>query len=171
MFQEVSFESLELNPFAMCKDDTFLVTVALPDGSWNTMTAAWGALGWLWNRPVFFVFIRPSRHTHFFIEQAEGFTCSFFPPHMAKALVYCGTHSGRDIDKTKETGLEPLMLSGKSEGRITFSQANMVFSCTKASRTVLDRTMFIDSGIEANYNGADYHTQYIGFVDSILING
>ena len=25
----------------------------------NTMTASWGGIGWLWNRPVAFVFIRP----------------------------------------------------------------------------------------------------------------
>ena len=27
----------------------------------NTMTASWGGLGWLWNKPVAFIFVRPER--------------------------------------------------------------------------------------------------------------
>lgn len=170
MFQEISVESLEINPFTMCKDDTFLVTAVLPDGTWNTMTAAWGTLGWLWNRPVFCAFIRPSRHTHGFVERAKGFTCSFFPPEMADVLRFCGTHSGRDTDKAADTGLEPVVINTHGDDRMTFSQANMVFSCTKVSKTQLDSSMFLDPGIESHYKGTDYHTLYIGFIDSVLIN-
>ena len=30
----------------------------------NTMTIAWGSIGYCWNRPVFTVYVRPCRHTH-----------------------------------------------------------------------------------------------------------
>ena len=30
---------------------------------YNMMTASWGGIGWLWNKPVAFVFIRPERYT------------------------------------------------------------------------------------------------------------
>ena len=40
-----------------------LVTAGTAD-EWNTMTASWGGVGWLWNRPVAFVFVRPERSTH-----------------------------------------------------------------------------------------------------------
>ena len=44
---------------------------------YNTMTASWGGIGWLWNKPVAFVFIRPERFTHQFIEENERMTLSF----------------------------------------------------------------------------------------------
>ena len=44
-----------------------LVTAGSLD-SFNTMTASWGGIGWLWNKPVAFVFIRPERYTHQFVK-------------------------------------------------------------------------------------------------------
>ena len=43
----------------------------------NTMTASWGGIGWLWNKPVVFVFIRSERYTYEFMEENEYFTLSF----------------------------------------------------------------------------------------------
>lgn len=34
----------------------------------NVMTASWGCVGWLWNKPVAVIFVRPERFTHDFIE-------------------------------------------------------------------------------------------------------
>ena len=52
----------------------------------NTMTASWGGIGWLWNKPVAFVFVRPERYTHEFIEANERFTLSFYGENFRKAL-------------------------------------------------------------------------------------
>lgn len=76
----------------------------------NMMTASWGGLGFLWNRPVAFVFIRPQRYTFDFVERNEGFTLSFFGEEYRKVLQLCGTKSGREIDKVAETKLTPLQL-------------------------------------------------------------
>ena len=64
--------------------------------SFNTMTAAWGAMGYLWNRPVAFIFIRPERYTYEFIERNDGFTLSFLGEEHREAYKICGSHSGRD---------------------------------------------------------------------------
>ena len=37
----------------------------------NTMTASWGGVGYLWNKPVVFVFVRPERYTFEFIERCD----------------------------------------------------------------------------------------------------
>ena len=37
----------------------------------NTMTASWGGIGWLWNKPVVFVFIRSERYTYEFMERTN----------------------------------------------------------------------------------------------------
>ena len=59
----------------------------------NTMTASWGGIGWLWNKPVAFIFIRPERYTHQFVEKSEYVTLSFLPEEYRKALQICGTVS------------------------------------------------------------------------------
>ena len=41
------------------------------------MTARWGGIGWLWNKPVAFVFIRPERYTYEFVEKNDYLTLSF----------------------------------------------------------------------------------------------
>ncbi len=43
----------------------------------HTMTASWGGVGYLWNKPVVFVFVRPERYTFEFIERCDCFTLSF----------------------------------------------------------------------------------------------
>ena len=73
----------------------------------NTMTASWGGLGWLWNKPVAFIFVRPERYTYEFIESGGRITLSFLPEAFKPVLNLCGSKSGREIDKIKETGLLP----------------------------------------------------------------
>lgn len=172
MFEQIDISSLELNPFTTLQKDTFLITAASGDGAWNTMTAGWGFLGVMWAKPAFGIVVRDSRYTYSFLEQANGFTCSFFPPAYKKALQFCGTHSGRDTDKAAETGLVPVILDGVGDQElITFDQANLVFCCSKASRTDIVPSDFIDSGIAKHYPKKDYHRLYIGYIDQILVKG
>ena len=169
MFQSIDYPTLELNPFTTLGTDAFLITAGTLEG-WNTMTAAWGSLGYMWNRPIFSIVVRDSRHTYGFMEKAEGFTCSFFSPEWKEALTFCGTHSGRDIDKAAATGLVPAAAAGPGGvKRVTFEQANMVFSCTKASRVPFNPGQFVLPGIDSHYPHKDYHCMYIGFIDEILI--
>ena len=45
-----------------------LVTSGASD-NYNMMTVNWGGIGFLWNKPVLFIFIRPERYTFEFIEK------------------------------------------------------------------------------------------------------
>jgi flavin reductase (DIM6/NTAB) family NADH-FMN oxidoreductase RutF len=169
MFQSIDYSTLELNPFTSLGTDAFLITAGKPE-AWNTMTAAWGSFGYMWNRPIFTIVVRDSRYTYGFMEKADGFTCSFFPPEWKDALTFCGTHSGRDTDKAAATGLSPVVINGPDGlERVTFEQANMVFSCTKASRVPFNPGQFVISSIDTHYPHKDYHCMYIGFIDEILI--
>jgi len=72
----------------------------------NTMTIAWGSLGYMWNRPVFTAMVRYSRYTYELIKDASEFTVSFpLKGQLDRTLSVCGTKSGRDIDKFKECSL------------------------------------------------------------------
>ena len=76
----------------------------------NMMTASWGCIGWLWNKPVAVAFIRPERFTHEFIEKEDRLTLCFLgeSEEMRKAYALCGAKSGRDCDKVAATGLHPV---------------------------------------------------------------
>jgi|SRR5690554_4192190 len=169
MFEQIEISALELNPFTAMKDETFLITAGTGD-RWNTMTAGWGFLGVMWSRPAFGIVVRDSRYTYEFLEHAEGFTCSFFPPGFEKVLQFCGSRSGRTTDKAAETGLEPVVVSHSTGGElVTFEQANMVFCCTTASKTDIGPEDFLLQEIEKHYPKKDYHRLYLGFIEQILV--
>lgn len=72
----------------------------------NTMTIGWGHIGIEWGRPIFVAYVRESRYTKQMLEANGEFTVNVpvgaFDP---KILGFCGTKSGRDVDKIKELGL------------------------------------------------------------------
>ena len=151
-------ESIEENIFDFIGKDWFLVTAGT-EKSFNTMTAGWGGLGVLWNKKVCFIYIRPTRYTFEFLEKNETFTLSFFGSEHRKTLNYCGSHSGRDVDKAKETGLTPGITEN---GSVYFSEARLVIECKKIYTQDLDPGAFLDPGIEKNYPQKDYHRLYVG---------
>ncbi|HBE42259.1 MAG TPA: flavin reductase, partial [Bacteroidales bacterium] len=68
---------IEGNLIDLIASDWMLVTAG-DRQKFNTMTANWGGVGHLWNRPVVFVFVRPERYTFRFMEDTKGFTLSFY---------------------------------------------------------------------------------------------
>ena len=78
-FRELAPDQIPDNPFHLIGSDWMLITAGPPE-AWNTMTASWGGLGILWNKPVSFCFVRPSRHTRGFMDRSGLYTLSFFGP-------------------------------------------------------------------------------------------
>lgn len=84
-----------------------LLTAAL-DGKVNTMTIGWGTLGIEWGKPVFIAYVRESRYTKQLLDGNGEFTVNIpYGPCDQKILGFCGTKSGRDVDKFKAMGLTP----------------------------------------------------------------
>ncbi len=163
--QKIGFEQLELNPFTVIGNDNFLLTAG--NGTdWNTMTAGWGGLGYLWNDPVAFVFVRKERYTLQFMERFDIFSLSFFPPEKKSVLDFCGTTSGRDTDKAKGAGITPVNI----DGCIAFDEANLVITCQKIAETVLDPSTLIDADIKSLYPQEDWHRMFIGRILGVYIN-
>jgi flavin reductase (DIM6/NTAB) family NADH-FMN oxidoreductase RutF len=134
-------------------------------GRFNTMTVAWGSLGVMWNQPFAQAVVRPSRHTHRFMDTYDTFTLCAFPPEYQDALMLCGTKSGRDTDKVKETGLTPI--DSSQVAAPGFDEAELILECRKLYRDEFKPQLFLDSRIEPNYNGSDYHTVYFGEIVGI----
>jgi flavin reductase (DIM6/NTAB) family NADH-FMN oxidoreductase RutF len=156
------------NVFELIADRWMLVTAGTP-ADFNTMTASWGCLGELWSRDVCIAFVRPQRYTWEFMEKSPGFTLSFFGPEQRGALEFCGTHSGRDVDKMAETGLEPLELETPAGPLVAFTQAELIIAARKIYKQDITQDCFVDSSIAAEiYPGRDFHRIYVGEIQKVL---
>lgn len=135
-------------------------------GCFNTMTASWGGIGWLWNKPVAFVFIRPERYTHEFVEANERLTLSFYDEAYRKVLQFCGTKSGRDTDKVSATGLTPEVLGS---GAVTFAQARLTLDCRKLFVAPMTEANFMDKSILEKWYGSNngLHDVYVVEIEAV----
>ena len=163
MFREIDIRDIKKSPVEMISDEWALLSAGTPD-DFNTMTVSWGALGELWGRDCAFAFVRPQRYTYEFMEKNEYYTLSFFDGGFKKEMGFCGSHSGRDCDKMKETGLVPVS-AGES---VSFSQAKTVLVCKKIAIQDVDPKGFLDKSINSEYPSEDYHRVYIGEIIKVL---
>lgn len=165
--EKIRPEELTDNVFKLIGSDWMLITAGPPEEH-NMMTASWGGFGVIWNKNVCFCVIRPTRHTYRFAEKAENFTLSFFDESYKKTLQFCGTESGRDINKSQETGLTPT--AGTLPGTTYFAEARLVIECRKLYHQDIDPANFLDPDIDKNYPEKDYHRMYIGEIVECRMN-
>lgn len=164
-FKEISCNEISENTFKLIGKDWMLVTAG-DKNSYNTMTASWGGLGFLWNKNVTFTFIRPQRYTLDFMNNNDYYTLSFFDEDMRDALKFCGTKSGRDYDKAKETGLLPVFDSDAPY----FEQAKLVLVCKKLFVQDFTSDSFIDKDIDKSvYALGDYHKMFISEIEKVFV--
>lgn len=146
-----------------------LITAGDKNG-FNTMTASWGGIGWLWNTPVAFIFIRPERYTHQFVEKSEYVTLSFLPEEYRKALQICGTVSGRDTNKVADANLTPEFIRN---GMVGFAQSRLTLVCKKLFKTSMMEDCFIDKDVLKRwYNdqpGGSLHDVYVVEINEAYI--
>lgn len=164
-FKEIKTTEIKNNTFELLGKDWTLITAGGKD-AFNTMTASWGGLGVMWNKDVATIVVRPQRHTKQFIDSNDYFTLSFFGEEHRKDLVYCGRHSGKDVDKISNISLTPCF----SDNTTYFEEAKLVLICKKLYASEMKPEGFIDKTLdEKNYPDKDYHTMYIGEVTKVLV--
>jgi flavin reductase (DIM6/NTAB) family NADH-FMN oxidoreductase RutF len=101
------------------------------------------------------------------MEKSDFFTVSFFGEEHRAALEYCGSHSGRDVDKTKATGLTPVR---SDSGAVYFAEARIVLECRKIYFQDIDPANFVDPTIADNYPARDYHRMYVGQIVKCMVS-
>ena len=153
------------NVFELIGKEWMLVAAGTPE-HFNMMTASWGGIGWLWNKPVAFVFVRPERYTHEFIERNERLTLSFYEETYRKALQLCGAKSGRDTDKVAATGLTPLPLES---GAMTFAEARLTIEGRKLFKAPMLEHHFLDRELLDRWYGAHggLHDVYVVEIENV----
>lgn len=127
----------------------------------NTMTIGWANFGIIWNKPILMVMVRKSRDTFNIIEQSGDFTISVpVNVDLKKALAYCGTYSGRDVDKFKEANLS--LRKAKSVGSPIIKDCDYHYECNILFSQPMNSGNLDMSLVKRFYPTDDLHTLYFG---------
>lgn len=128
----------------------------------NVMTVSWGMVGYIWRKKIVVVPVRESRYTKQFLDKDGEFTLSVPYDKMQKELAFCGTKSGREVDKFEELGLEKIKSNKVSTCMVGGCDA--YFECRVLAKLPLTSDMLPDDVKDIAYAGGDYHVLYIGEV-------
>ncbi|MDR2828440.1 MAG: flavin reductase [Acholeplasmatales bacterium] len=169
MLKDKNIKDLSINPFTEIGLNWMLITAGNSTSS-NTMTASWGGVGFMWNKNVAYIVVRPSRYTHSFITKEGYFSLSFLPSKYKKQLNYLGSVSGRDEDKIKNSKLElDYCLIDKHEVPY-FKDSNLVYICKTLFIQPYNPSSFLDSKIDVWYKDHDYHDLFIAEILKVKVN-
>lgn len=153
------------NIIKMLGEDWMLVTAG-NDQQFNMMTASWGGLGRLYEKPTATCFINPTRYTYQLLEKNDTYTLSFYTEAYRDALQYCGTNSGRDTDKVKGSGLTPITTPSGSKA---FAEAWLIIECRKLVGQSLNHDGLFDEKVKAEWVGKQLHKMYIGEIINVWV--
>jgi flavin reductase (DIM6/NTAB) family NADH-FMN oxidoreductase RutF len=128
----------------------------------NTMTIGWAAFGVVWSKPIMMVAVRSSRHTFGLIDAAEDFTVTVPAGDMQKETAYCGTKSGRNVDKFKMCNLETT--DGRHVVSPIIKTRGRHYECKIIYKSAMNPA-YLDKDYDSSlYPKKDYHTLYFGEV-------
>lgn len=163
------------------------ITEALPRGillntngdKFNAMVIGWGALGTVWGRPAFTVYVREHRYTKAQLDKTGEFTVSIpLEKPLPKIARVCGQLSGHDVDKAAEAQLtledpETNKTPGVREYPLTLECKILYAQRQELERIPEDiRAKMYPQDIDGSDPSAnrDPHTAYIGqIVDAYII--
>ena len=140
----------------------------------NTMSISWGTMGIQWGLPIFTVFVRGCRHTSTLLDENPEFTINIPLGEVDKEIIrYCGTKSGRDVDKFKELGLheespEIISVPGIQELPLTL-ECKVIYKQQQYPECMTDPEPHTHDPADSQDIHADYHTAYYGQIVSAYI--
>lgn len=146
---------------ALANGGVFLV--ALDEvGRANPMTIGWGEVGIVWSRPVFTVLVRRSRYTHGCLHASDSFTVNV--PRidgLQEELLFCGTKSGRDLDKAEACGLT--LVAGRRVNTPIIEECVLHYECRIVARKQLEAGDFaLPEVLKKYYETDDHHMIVMG---------
>lgn len=166
-FKEIPVEECGLNPFADLKK--YCIVTAGNMEKCNSLLVTWGMFGVMWRKPVASVFIRQSRFTKTILDSQDHFTLSFLPQELKPAMSYLGSHSGRDEDKYKNSGLTPADFAGAAG----IKQAELVVVCRKIYTHEMKEEFYTDKDTYTAWNSGrqagNNHSVYMGEIEHVFI--
>ena len=173
----------EINVFDMAekilnglKKGALLTTKA--GGKVNTMTISWGMLGIEWGKKVFITFVRENRLTRSMLDDSREFTVSIPAEDSDPAIgAFCGTNSGRDVDKIAEKQLT--LIPSDTVCAPGIGEYPIILECKVLYRQKQDLSLLPEEIVKRNYPedvepsaplaNRDCHTAYYGEITKAYI--
>lgn len=159
--RDVDFMAVHERVMKQIREGAFLTVKA--GEAVNTMTIGWATIGIAWRKPMLMVMVRNSRHTFGLIEKAADFTVSVPTGEMKKTLAFCGTKSGRDLDKFKACGLQTA--PSRHVASPIIEMPGFHFECRIVYKNPVDPAQ-LSRDYDALYPDKDYHTLYFGEIQA-----
>jgi flavin reductase (DIM6/NTAB) family NADH-FMN oxidoreductase RutF len=129
----------------------------------NVMTISWGFTGVIWNQPMFVALVRPTRYSHEFLKTVKTFSVNFLSSRFSEQIAFCGTRTGRHVDKWQHCGFT--RRSGQMIATPTIDEADLILECRIQHEQNLDPDGFMAKEIKSHYPINDYHTMYFGRIE------
>ncbi|HDL86326.1 MAG TPA: flavin reductase family protein [Candidatus Acetothermia bacterium] len=131
-------------------------------GRANPMTIGWAQVGIIWSRPTLTVLVRRSRYTYSCLVEAPDFTVNVpTAGTLDDQLLFCGTKSGRDLDKAAACGLT--MKRAQRVLTPIIAECRLHYECQVVLRKQLSREDFSSPQIlDEYYQSDDHHMLVIG---------
>jgi flavin reductase (DIM6/NTAB) family NADH-FMN oxidoreductase RutF len=140
------------------------------DGKVNTMTIGWGMLGIEWGKPIFLALVRESRHTMQMLNGNGEFTVNIPVGEIDKKILgFCGSKSGRDLDKIQAMNLtleEPDKISVPG-----IRQLPLTLECKVLYRQAQNNGILSKEILDRYYPGEvqDHHTAFYAEIVSAYV--
>ncbi|UCE62232.1 MAG: flavin reductase family protein [Phycisphaerales bacterium] len=163
----MEFPILARQMHAQMSHEGILIASLDAAGRLNPMTIGWGVFGWIWNRPIFTILVRPSRYTYDCIEATGDFTVNVQPADRRDIVDFCGTISGRDHDKMSELELTSLPSTHISSPGI--AECPIIFECNVVHLTDVVPPELPESIKSEYYPQGDFHRIYFGQVLNVSV--
>ena len=137
----------------------------------NTMTIAWGGINVVWGKIVYVAYVRYSRDSYEMMNNTDEFTISLpLNGQLKRELGFCGTKSGRNIDKFKECNFTPV--KGRNIETPVIKECDLHYECKVIYRQAMEPNNIPESALKRYYTNNDFHVIFYGeILDSYLIKG
>ena len=138
------------------------------DGQVDTMTIGWGTMGIQWGKPIFIAYVRESRHTKSLVDKNPEFTINVpYGQYDKSILGFCGTKSGRDVNKIKELGLH--LAEGETVSVPAIRELPLTLECKVIYKQEQVKEAIAPDSLEKYYPAGDFHTAYYGQITAAYI--
>lgn len=167
-FKEIAPEAIDESIFKLVgKDYTVITAGKIPHH--NAMTASYGGVGILFEKPVTWCFLQAGRFTLEGIRREKTYTFSYFPEQYRDDVIFFGTRSGRDTNKMKESKLTPV---ATPSGETAYAEAKLVIECRVIEETSVKPDDFLVKAnrdfVEDGYQkSGDYHKIVFGEITRV----
>lgn len=166
MFKDINYDEYSKELIDQLPKGAFLT--AKNGDKVNTMTIGWGNIGFIWGKPIFTVAVRYSRYTYNLLKESKEFTLSIpLNGQLKKEMGFCGSKSGRDVDKFKECNLTSV--KGKMVEPPVIEGCDLFYECKIVYHQAMEPGLLDKKLDEKWYSNHDYHVIYYGEIVAAYI--